>query len=110
AGNPEFAAGHRHQAGDRPQDARLAAAARPQQGDEFAALDFERHAADGFDLAVANPERVGTDQRRLWLRAGSGTRHGLHIHYGSSALVKALPTSTLVFWNSALTSIFCSCS
>jgi hypothetical protein len=66
-----FAAGWRLEAGDQPQRRRLAATARPEEGDELAALDRkveafdDRVGAEGFANAGQGEERHERQSYRL---------------------------------------------
>ncbi len=57
----DVAAGDLDQAGDDVERGRLAAAGRPDQGDELAVLDRERDVVDGDHVAVALDQILQTD-------------------------------------------------
>ena len=63
AADRDLAARNVDQPGDRAQDRRLAAAGRPEQGDEAALLDGKRKVAHGGELAVGNADIVQLDGR-----------------------------------------------
>src|SRR5258708_2700835 len=96
------AARDRNEAGDRPQQARLAAAARPKQRDEFASRNREGNTADRLDRAEADTHGIGADQDLCDIRIDSC----LHGHDG---IVSAVPgRKARMILSLPITTFYCS--
>jgi hypothetical protein len=64
----------RLEAGQHPQQRGLAAAARPQQREEFSGMDIKRERIDGTKSVEFFHHRIDTQQRLTRLRSGSRIR------------------------------------
>ena len=92
---PDAAARELHEPGDAVERGRLAAAGRPEQADEFAALDRQRKLV----------ERV----ERLAARAGEAARHAVELEFAEIVFHESCRSSCIPSFPRKRESIFCSC-